>query len=98
MADVWLVVVLAGLLTYLTRIGGYLLISRIGRLPPRAAAALDAVPAAVLTAIVGPVLVTGGWPERVAIVACAFLALRLPLIATVAIGTLAVALARAAGL
>ena len=96
--DIWLVIVLAGVLTYLTRIGGYLVVARIGSLPPRAEAALNAVPAAVLTTIVTPVLVTGDWPERVTIVVCAVLALRLPLILTVAVGTAMVAAARAAGL
>ncbi|RFC62464.1 hypothetical protein DYI37_16735 [Fulvimarina endophytica] len=96
MSDFWLIVVLAGLLTYLTRIGGHLLIKAIGTLPPRLEAALDAVPAAVLTTIFAPVIVSGDWPERIAIVVCGFLALRLPLIATVAIGAGLVALMRAA--
>ncbi|MEX6504799.1 AzlD family protein [Jiella sp. M17.18] len=97
MHDIWLVIALGGVLTYLTRVGGHLIVARIGQIPPRAAAALDAVPAAVLTAIVGPVLVSGDWPERIAILACLFLSLRLPLIVTVVIGTAGVAFARAAG-
>ncbi|UIJ73080.1 AzlD family protein [Aurantimonas sp. HBX-1] len=97
MSDIWLIIPLAGLLTYLTRASGHLLLARFGRIPPRLDAALNAVPAAVLTTIVTPVLVSGGWPERVAIVICIALSLRLPLIATVAIGTAMVALARAAG-
>ncbi len=95
MSDIWLVVVLAGALTYLTRVAGYLIVARIGAIPPRLDAALNAVPAAVLTTIVTPALVNGGWPEKVAIVVCLFLTLRLPLIATVTIGTAFVALARA---
>ncbi|MCQ8783976.1 AzlD family protein [Mangrovibrevibacter kandeliae] len=98
MSEIWWIVLLGGGLTYLTRSGGHLVLSRFERVPPRLAAALNAVPAAVLTTLVAPVLLTGDWPERVAIVLSLFLALRLPLIATVALGTAMVALARAAGL
>lgn len=97
MADIWWIILPAGLLTYLTRAGGHLLLARIGSMPPRLEAALNAVPAAVLTTIVTPVLVTGDWPERIAILVCLILSLRLPLIAVVAIGTGLVAAARAAG-
>ena len=97
MADIWLIILLAGALTYLTRVGGHLVLTRIGRIPPRLEAALNAVPAAVLTTIVTPALVTGDWPERVAILVCLVLSFRLPLIAVVAIGTGLVAAARAAG-
>ena len=51
----------AALATYATRAGGHLVVLRLGALGPRAEAALDAVPVAVLTAIVVPAFVTGGW-------------------------------------
>ncbi|EAU42239.1 hypothetical protein FP2506_05356 [Fulvimarina pelagi HTCC2506] len=95
MSDIWLIVLLAGILTYLTRIGGHLLIKIVGTLPPRLEAALDAVPAAVLTTIFAPVMVSGDWPERGALVLCGILAFRFPLIGTVAIGAGFVAIARA---
>lgn len=95
MSEIWLIIVLAGLLTYLTRIGGHLLIQVIGALPPRLEAALDAVPAAVLTTIFAPVMISGDWPERIALILCGLLAFRVPLIATVAIGAGFVALMRA---
>lgn len=95
MSEFWIIVVLAGLLTYVTRFGGHVLISRIGVLPPRLEAALDAVPAAVLTTIFAPVLISGDWPERIALVICGLLALRLPLIVTVAVGAIGVASTRA---
>lgn len=97
MDEIWWIILLAGGLTYLTRTGGHLLLARIGSIPPRLDAALNAVPAAVLTTIVTPALVSGGWPECIAILVCIVLALRLPLIVTVAIGTAMVAFARAAG-
>jgi uncharacterized membrane protein len=95
--DIWLIVVGGGILTYVTRIGGHLMIARIGALPPRLEAALNAVPAAVITTIVAPVVVAGTWAERLAILACAILALRLPLIVVVLLGTAFVAFARARG-
>jgi uncharacterized membrane protein len=49
----------AAVVTYLTRIGGYVLIERMTRIPPRVEAALNAVPAAVLTTLVAPALFTG---------------------------------------
>lgn len=97
MSDIWLIIALAAVLTYGTRTAGYLLVTRLGTIPPRLDAALNAVPAAVLVTIVTPVLVNGEAPERIAIVISLFLALRLPLIATVAIGTALVAAARAVG-
>ena len=42
----------AALATYLTRVGGHLVLSRFQKLDPRVEAALDAVPAAVMTASV----------------------------------------------
>ena len=96
--SIWFVILAGGVLTYLTRFGGHIVISLFGTIPPRASAALDAVPAAVMTAIVAPVLVSGDWPERGAIVVCLILSLRLPLIAVVVIGTVMVAGARALGM
>ena len=95
---IWFLILAAGALTYLTRAGGHLVIQLFGSIPPRASAALDAVPAAVMTAIVAPVIASGGWVERVAIVVCVILSFRLPLIAIVVIGTGMVAGARALGL
>ncbi len=52
--------------TYLTRIGGYLLIARLKSVPPRLDAALNAVPAAVLTTLVAPAFFSGGNDVKVA--------------------------------
>ena len=80
-------IILAGaLVTYLTRIGGHLVLSRFKRIPPRLEAALNAVPAAVLTAIVAPYAVFFGVAEAITIVAAALLAFRLPSMAVLAIG------------
>ena len=98
MSDIWWIIWLSAGLTYATRFAGHLLLSRVERIPPRVEAALNAVPAAVITTIVAPVLVTGDWPERVAILLAGVLSLRLPVLAVVAIGTGMVAVARALGL
>ena len=64
---VW--IILAGaLLTYLTRIGGHVVLSRFQRVHPRIEAGLNAVPAAVLTTLVAPALVTGGPAELLTLV------------------------------
>lgn len=60
--------ILAGaILTYLTRIGGHLVLSRFNRIHPRVEAGLDAVPAAVLTTIVAPAAFNGGPAELTAL-------------------------------
>ncbi len=66
----------AAVATYAARAGGYVVLARMKRVPARLEAALEAVPAAVLTAIVAPALVQGGWPELGALAAACLLALR----------------------
>ena len=71
-------IILAGaLFTYLTRIGGHLVLSRFSRLHYRVEAALNAVPAAVLTAIVAAPASDHGWREILVLVICIMLSLRL---------------------
>ena len=77
MNEVVIWTILAGaLLTYLTRVGGYLVMSRFQRIHPRVEAALDAVPAAVLTTIVAPAAYNGGPAELVALAIAGALAWR----------------------
>lgn len=71
-----LVILAAAAATYATRIGGYVLITRMKRIPPRMEAALNAVPAAVLTTLVAPAFFTGGWDSKLALVAALFVGLR----------------------
>ena len=87
-----------GIGTYLTRIGGHLVLSRFERLNPRVEAALDAVPAAVMTAIVAPIALTAGIAETVATAVTVAVALRAPMYVTMLAGAGTVALLRAAGL
>lgn len=94
-ATIW--IILAGALaTYLTRIGGHLVLSRFERIHPRVEAALNAVPAAVLATIVAPYFVFGGTPETLTLIIAGVAALYLPQLAVVAVGWVAIVALRAA--
>lgn len=72
---VW--IILAGAVaTYLSRIGGHLVLSRFERIHPRVEAGLNAVPAAVLTTLVAPAATTGGPAEWAALAVAGLVALR----------------------
>lgn len=74
-STVW--IILAGaVLTYLTRIGGYVVLSRFERINPRVEAGLNAVPAAVLTTLVAPATLSAGPAELIALVVAGLVALR----------------------
>lgn len=75
--------------TYLTRIAGLALAGRLD-LSPRAQAAFDAIPPAVLVAVIAPSALATGWAETGAALLAALAATRLPLLAVVAVGVLAV--------
>lgn len=69
-------IIFAGaVLTYLTRVGGHLVLSRFDHVHPRVEAGLNAVPAAVLTTLVAPAAMSGGAPEIIALVVAATVAL-----------------------
>jgi len=72
---IWIIVA-AAVATYLTRVGGYLVLSRFETVHPRIEAALNAVPAAVLTTLVAPSLLSAGPREMVSIVVAGIVALR----------------------
>jgi uncharacterized membrane protein len=80
--------------TMFTRLAG-LFIPAAALRHPRARAAFEAVPAAVLAALIAPTVLATGWPETVAAVLTGLAALRLPLIAVVAVGVVAAAVLRA---
>lgn len=91
-------IVALGFATYLTRIGGHLVLSRFPRIDPRLEAALDAVPAAVLTAIAAPMALASGIAESLASAAVIVASFRLPIHAVLVIGVALVVALRAAGL
>ena len=80
--------------TYFTRIAGLLFAARLA-LTGRAKAAFEAIPPAVLVAVIAPTALATGWPETVAAAVTMMAALRLPLLATIAVGVAAVVALRA---
>ncbi|WP_411032614.1 AzlD family protein [Shinella sp. BYT-45] len=88
-------IILAGAVaTYLTRVGGYVFITRMKRIPPRAEAALNAVPAAVLTTLVAPAAVTGGLDVSLTMAVAFLLGLRMALLPMLAVGWITVMILR----
>lgn len=79
--------------TYLTRVAGLFVADRLV-LSGRAKAAFDAIPPAVLVAVIAPAALTTGWPETVAAAITVFAATRLPLLGTIVVGVAAVVLLR----
>ncbi len=77
------------LATYATRIAGLALAGRL-QLSPRAQAAFDAIPPAVLVAVIAPSALATGWPETAAALLAGLAATRLPLLGVVAVGVVAV--------
>ncbi|PWL16993.1 branched-chain amino acid transport [Falsochrobactrum shanghaiense] len=77
-ATFWIILA-GGFFTYLTRIGGHLVLSRFERVHYRVEAALNAVPAAVLTAIVAAPASDQGWRELLVLAVCVILSLRMSL-------------------
>lgn len=80
--------------TYLTRIAGIFVAERL-KLKGRIKAAFDAIPPAVLVAVIAPSMLATGWPETLAALVTAFAATRLPLLATIAVGVITVVALRA---
>src|SRR5215213_6114713 len=73
-----LVILAAAAATFATRIGGYVLITRMKAIPPRMEQALNAVPAAVLTTLVAPAFFNGGWDVKIAMLAALLVGIRYP--------------------
>ncbi|KXG86028.1 AzlD family protein [Agrobacterium bohemicum] len=64
--------------TYLTRIGGYVLMVRMKTIPPRVEAGLNAVPVAVLTTLVAPAFFEGGYEVKLGMILALIVGLRFP--------------------
>lgn len=79
--------------TYLTRIAGIFVAGRL-TLQGRAKAAFEAIPPAVLVAVIAPTALATGWPETLAALVTAVAAMRLPLLATIAVGVVTVVILR----
>lgn len=86
---IW-VIIAAAFATYITRIGGHVVLSRFDTIHPRVDAGLRAVPAAVLTAIVAPYAGFFGVAETLTLIIVGALALYLPALSVVVLGWLCV--------
>ena len=94
MSTTFWIIIAGAVATYLTRIGGHLVISRFDNIHPRVEAGLNAVPAAVLTTLVAPELLNAGPAEWAALVVTAVVSLRGGLMAMFLAGTAVLILAR----
>ncbi|RWO55028.1 AzlD family protein [Mesorhizobium sp.] len=88
------IIIAGAIATYLTRIGGHLVISRFENLHPRVEAGLNAVPAAVLTTLVAPAALGGGPAEWAALIVAGLVSLRSGLMAMFLAGAVVLVLAR----
>lgn len=95
--NVYLVILLTGVVTYITRSFGYVVLSRFKRLHPRVEAGLEAVPGAVLVTLVLPPALTNGPVEFIAMTAALLASFRLSPIAVLAVGMVIVVTGRAMG-
>lgn len=74
-----LIIIFAGAVaTYLTRVGGYVLMTRLKSIPPRLEAGLNAVPVAVLTTLVAPAFFEGGYDVKLGMIVALIVGLRFP--------------------
>ena len=89
-----LAIVAMAVVTYFTRVAGLFVADRLV-LSGRAKAAFNAIPPAVLVAVIAPTALTTGWAEVMATAITALAATRVPLLATVVIGVVSVVLLRA---
>lgn len=94
MSTTFWIIIAGAIVTYFTRIGGHLVLSRFKHIHPRVEAGLNAVPAAVLTTLVAPAATTGGIPEWTALAVAALVALRANLIVMVGAGAAVLILLR----
>lgn len=86
-------ILLMAMVTYATRIGGYLLLGdRV--LSTRMTAVMDAAPGCVLVSVIAPAFASGRPADLLALAVTALAAARLPLLPTVLVGVASAALLR----
>ncbi len=95
MSDTITLIIACAAVSIAARTGGYLILSRFERIHFRVAAALDAVPAAVMTTLVVPAAVNAGWREGVVLGATVLVAIRFGPMATVIFAMAAILALRA---
>ena len=95
--NVLLIIFLTGIVTYITRSGGYVVLSRFKSLHPRVEAALEAVPGAVLVTLSLPPALENGSLEIIAMAVAVLASLRFSAIWVLGIGMSIVIAGRATG-
>ena len=65
--NIWVVILLAGVVTFITRIAGHFVLAQFKTIHPRVEAALEAVPASVIVTLVMPQAVREGALEITAL-------------------------------
>ncbi|MBB4063570.1 AzlD family protein [Gellertiella hungarica] len=95
--DMLILILAAAVATFATRIGGYFLITRMKTIPPRLDAALNAVPAAVLTTLVAPNFYAGGPELKIAMAVALVVGLRFNVLTMLAAGWVVVMALRHGG-
>lgn len=86
MSDIFWIILAGAVLTYAARAGGHIVLSMFDQVHPRVEAALNAVPAAVLTTLVAPAAVSGGPAEITALVVAGLVTLRFGLLEMFLVG------------
>ena len=94
MSSTFWIIIAAAIATYLTRVGGHLVISRFERVHPRVEAGLNAVPAAVLTTLVASAVLGAGPAEWAALIVAGAVSLRGGLLSMFLAGAAVLILAR----
>lgn len=87
-------ILVMAVVNYATRIAGLFVSTRMFQ-SGRAKAAFEAIPPAVLVAVIAPTALATGWAETIAAAIAAFAATRLPLLGTIVVGVVAVVALRA---
>lgn len=91
------IIIAAAILTYATRAGGHAVLSRFRSVHPRVNAALEAVPAAVLTTLVAPAAAQGGPTEAASLALMAALSTRVSMLTAFIVAAAFLVAARQAG-
>jgi uncharacterized membrane protein len=91
--EVALTILTMAVVTYATRVGGFLLL-RNRKLSPRAKSVLEAIPGAVLIAVIAPVFVSKHPADLLPLTLTVIVATRLSLLWTVLVGVTAAAFFR----
>jgi uncharacterized membrane protein len=94
MSTTFWIIIAGAIATYLTRVGGHLVLSRFETIHPRVEAGLNAVPAAVLTTLVAPAALGAGPAEWAALIISGLVALRGGLMSMFLAGAVVLILAR----